>query len=553
MSTAASPAKAKKNCGYELPYSDWHCPFDAEPGHDLCIFHLPIEEKRLEDFWRELASYVWALVVVAKSPRFTEFTNSLPSTHWLRARGENWRVYLDHVARTLPCRFTGFVFPAMDEKHSFLGFALPAVDFSHSAFGGEANFKDATFNGEADFGSATFGGYASFMLARFKARAGFHGASFGGMVGFRRARFEVDVDFGAAEFGTRAHFWDAEFRGPVSLTKARVDGLLDFNGATLRNRLLVEGATLTDDARVLLWGLNFAHGTSDVRMDEGHREGEIVEPAGQVVFRDITSGMNQVSFLHTDILTDRLCVRFSNVKWKSDPKEFIFDAKFTFNPSTRWQQETGLPEETLTGLPSLFNVERPHRYDEGVLQCKERWARELQDCAPLVCQDVERIAREIRLSYEKYGHYGDAGDYYIAEMDFRRARLPRRAWLKRPAMWFYRQVSRYGESPGRAASVLLGILGVSALVYLFTGFAFQGDPVRRVFTFDPKRWTLPVLDYFKALLFALANVVPGYFRIQSDKLASTSGWTTAVSMIQAVFGITTLTLFLLAIRRRFRR
>lgn len=91
-----------------------------------------------------------------------------------------------------------------------------------------------------------------------------------------------------------------------------------------------EGTVIEKDAKVLLWDIDFVYGTSDIYFDKEYQRGKIVEPAGQIVFRDILKGMNRISFLHTDIFTDRLCVRFLNVNWERNPGEFIFDARFAF-------------------------------------------------------------------------------------------------------------------------------------------------------------------------------------------------------------------------------
>jgi hypothetical protein len=618
---ADTPQTTKQKCSYK--HGEWSCPFDSEVGHDLCIFHLPIDQKKSEDFWRHLANYLLALCRL-QGPRVE--VHVAPDTPWVNAYQDSYLLnYYDFRRPQGKACFVGFRFPAMDAQHSLMSFTfgIPA-DFSNARFGGwanfisatfsaSANFRDArfsgeailffatfsgtasfgdatfdgtanlagaTFNGEASFGSATFGGKADFNHATFSGPAHFPSTTFSGAACFLDTKFKGAANFRFATFGGEADFSNAEFNEPAYMLQTTAEALLDFTHARLRNRLLFDGASFGAAARVLLWDIDFVHGTSDVKMEEGHQKGQIIEPAGQVVFRDIAEGMNRVSFLHTDILTDRLLVRFANVKWNIDPEQFIFDARFAFcRDSTRWPEATGLPRNEIASLVPMFHAEQLGPSDETLEQREQRAAKMLADCVPLVMQDVERIAREIRLSYEKYGHYGDAGDFYIAEMDFRRKRTPwlrlrfpeltaerrwwRRGWKRftgflsslgyRAALELYRLTSHYGESPTSAAFVLVVILCMTATVYLFTGFAFQGEPVRQTFIINPRHWTLPVLDYGKALLFALANVVPGYFKIQSDKFASTSAWTTAVSMVQAVFGIAALTLLLLAIRRRFRR
>jgi len=583
----------------------WECPFDAEPGQKHCIFHLPIEKKEPEQFWKHLASYLKALLDKCGTKETGEWANAHPK-HWVFREADD-QLVVSYAARLKPgdpWRFIGFVFPKMDDQHNFFDFVFPEVDFRDAQFSSEADFSGAQFSGKASFWYAQFSGEAKahfvaarfsreayfsgaqfsreanfavaqfsgeayfsgaqfssganfsaarfsreakahFVDARFSSEASFWGAQFSGEADFGRAQFSSEANFLDAQFSGEANFWDAQFNGPVYLSKAIVNGLLDFTHAILRNRLLFEGTVFNNEAKVLLWSLDFVHGTSDITLEEGHRKGQIIEPAGQVVFRDISQGMNRVSLLHTDILTDRLCVRFSNVKWEKKPREFIFDARFAFcRNASEWQKATGLPQETLNQLPELFHTDRPASANETPEQKAPREAQQLQDCEPLVKQDVERIAREIRLSTEKFGSYSDAGDYHIAEMEYRRVQAK---GFFRFGLELYKLTSEYGESPSLALKRLAQVWLVFSILYFLFGFNFRHP--------WPPLWKeLPALRWLEragwAGLYALVSMVPGYFRFQAEP----SNWFVAMfTVIQAVLGIGLLTLFLLAIRRRFRR
>jgi hypothetical protein len=585
-------------CTYK--HGDWGCPFDAEEGHDLCIFHLPIDKKRPEDFWRHLANYLLVLCRL-QGPRVE--VHVAPDTPWVNAYEDNYLLnYYDFRRPQGKACFVGFRFPAMDAQHSLMSFTfgIPA-DFSNARFGGwanfisatfsaSANFRDArfsgeailffatfsgtasfgdatfdgtanlagaTFSGEASFGSATFGGKADFNHATFSGPAHFPSVKFSGAASFFEAKFKGAANFRFATFGGEADFSNAEFNEPVYMLRTTAEALLDFTHARLRNRLLFDGASFGDAARVLLWGIDFVHGTSDIAMEKGHEKGRIIAPAGQVVFRDISTGMDRVSFLHTDILTDRLLVRFFNVKWKTDPDQFIFDARFVLCRDTaEWQEATGLHKERIASLRELFHTERRDPSVETAEQKQLREAQELADCMSLVRQDVVRIAREIRRSTEEYGSYSDAGDFHIAEMEYRRVQAPRFSF-QRLLLAGYKCFSEYGESPRRAFKWFFGVWLVSALLYMFAGFTFgKTGIVRYALALDKQFawsafWRLCV-DFLHALAFSFVSMVPGYFRFTAP-----AEWPTPFSpfivVVEAVFGIGLLTLFLLAIRRRFRR
>jgi uncharacterized protein YjbI with pentapeptide repeats len=163
----------------------------------------------------------------------------------------------------------------------------------------------------------------------------------------------------------------------------------------------------------------------------------------------------------------------------------------------------------------------------------------------------ERAARTIRKLVERDGSYADAGDIYIIEMNFRRRRFEwSHAFIRRLLMELYRGVSRYGESPSRALFCLAILVLTSAGIYLFTGFKFMDVPHQHIpLTLGPA-W--PTLGHFGlALVYSFGNIVPGWFKPES--MGPTSLATGIVSVVQAVFGIVILALFVLAVRRRFSR
>ncbi len=565
----------RQKCNYKL--YQWSCPLDAEDGHDLCIFHLPTDKKKPDDFWRHMASYLMALLDKAGDKSTKAWREQNPN-HWVRheADGALYTTYLSMVSPRGPWCFTGFVFPRMDEKHNFQSFVFASVVFSSAEFCDEANFSlatfsgragfyhvmfsskadfaSATFNGEARFQSATFSGEANFFDATFNDRAVFIDATFSGETLYFEATFNVEASFHSARFNGKAYFSYATFNGPVYLSEAAVNALLDFKHARLCNHMLFEGTSLGDGARVLLWDIDFVHGTSDVTMEKGHEKGKIVEPAGQIVFRDISAGMSRVSFLHTDILTDRLLVRFSNVKWKTDPKQFILDARFAFcRNEAVWSEATGLPDDTITTLRWLFHSGWEHPSEETKEQREQRVARELAECVPLVKQDVERIAREIRLSHERCGNYPDAGDYYIAEMAYRERTTPWSKPLLKVGLCFYGLLSRYGESPGRAVTSLFVALALSAYTFVISGFEFMGRTVNRDMRYDRSQFGPTMSDLWLAFRMALANLMPGNLRADVLGLKLTSEASKSWAVAQVICTYILITLLLLAIRRRFRR
>jgi hypothetical protein len=526
-------------CKYRARSSE-PCPHETVKDEKLCIFHRPVEEKEPAEFWKSLASYLCVLLGKAGNAETTKWFEANPS-HWvLKERDETlFGQYRSRVKPGEAWDFRGFVFPTMDGVYNLTRFVFPKVDFGGARFSGGANFWSARFSGNAGFYDARFHENANFGLAQFSEVADFPGALFWEDADFVGARFGGNANFRYAQFSRNASFVGVRFNGPAHFDQASVNSRLDLSRAAVRNRVSFAGTQIGKKAAVLLWDLDFVHGTSDVSFEKGYLRGRVVEPAGQVVFRDIGKNMNRVSFLHTDIFTDRLLVRFSNVKWETDARRFIFDAVFAFHPEKNWKGVTGPVQDELALLPVLYGLS------------DDASAHELES---LVRQDVERIAREIRTSHEKYGNYPDAGDYYVAEMDFRRARTGWRSPpLMRPALELYKWVSNYGESPALAGRRLAGLLFGFGLVYLFAGFSlsFREEPIRRLFTFDSSQFWPTLGDYLLAVLFAFTNLVPGWFR--ADGTCPVGPLAGIVAVIQTILGVSILALFLLAVRRRFRR
>lgn len=149
-------------------------------------------------------------------------------------------------------------------------------------------------------------------------------------------------------------------------------------------------------------------------------------------------------------------------------------------------------------------------------------------------QDVERIAREIRRSTEKYGSYSDAGDFYIAEMEYRRSNSKKkqvRSILFYLALSLYKLFSNYGESPSRAlVSILIVWLLPAVVITIFQSLSFS--------------------QFLTLCGNTLANMIS--LQIPSEGVLKFCNLM-FIWIVHKITGISIITLFLLAVRRRFRR
>jgi len=490
MSTAVSPAEVKP-CSYK--HGSWNCPFDAQGDHDRCIFHLSVDQKAPEEFWRHLASYLRALLCAEGDLLWVgeEVDDTLVNSYSSSIKpGDAWH-------------FHGFVFPAMDEEHNFRGFVFAATDFMDARFSGEAHFADATFgawavfafvkfDAGACFGGAKFAEGASFFQTEYAGAANFEGATFGAEANFNGTTFSGEADFVDATFNNRAGFFAAKFTDMAVFSRATFNGRADFRIAKLSDKANFHAAKFASMA-------NFAGATFE----------------GEANF---------------SLATFSTGARFWDAKFAGmanfDVATFNGEADFSFAHF----------------LSVLFFREADFKARVDFYEAR------LPGSSWMLGMD-ERTARSIRLLAEKHGWSADAGVFYAIEMDYRRRRFRKtpRCWLQYLLMELYRLTSHYGESPGRALASLAVALLLFSYSFVISGFWFMG---RRV---DRDLWATPS-DLWLAFRLALVNLLPGNLPSYipgAPVLSSPATRTWAVAQVIVTYVL--LTMFLLAIRRRFRR
>ncbi len=158
-------------------------------------------------------------------------------------------------------------------------------------------------------------------------------------------------------------------------------------------------------------------------------------------------------------------------------------------------------------------------------------------------REESRLYVQLKKGYEAAGNYIDAERWYYCEMETRRKveavstnRLWR--WLKQsvlsPYPW-YKLVSDYGGSYMKAALWILVVFLASSLVYYFRGGVFADEPSSN-----------PIAN---ALIYSLSVMTLQFSRMYSN----ISTTTYLISIGQLLLTAILVPLFLLALRRKFRR
>ena len=126
-------------------------------------------------------------------------------------------------------RFFGAVFngDATFERATFHG----ETNFCSTIFRAKANFESATFDGKVEFFGAKFR-HADFFLTKFHGETSFFGANFAEDADFRQATFSQDTDFLKATFIGDANFYRVTFRRKVRFLETTFSSQAEFHIAT---------------------------------------------------------------------------------------------------------------------------------------------------------------------------------------------------------------------------------------------------------------------------------------------------------------------------------
>jgi uncharacterized protein YjbI with pentapeptide repeats len=149
---------------------------------------------------------------------------------------------------------------------------------------------------------------------------------------------------------------------------------------------------------------------------------------------------------------------------------------------------------------------------------------------------LEETCRNLRVALEENRDFNAASDFYIAELEAARARLPwaRRTLFSIPAL--YRISSVYGTSVVRALVTLLMVTGVYVGATLAEMSQYQSNPIRTALS-DALTRSARVL----------------IFQTQDWSWSNTPGLQIAMDASFRVLGLAQLTMLVLAFRSRIKR
>ena len=482
--------------------------------------------------------------------------------------------------------FEGFVFPQIDLR----GRKFQAIcRFDHATFTQDTDFCEVTFSRDAIFSEADFTQGASFYSATFTQDADFRLAIFEQVTDFSDATFTKDADFRLAIVKQGTSFNDATFTKKADFSEAIFKQNTYFCEATFTQDATFWEATFTQDANFSLAAftqeayLSRATFTQDADFDRATfmQAARFVETEFHGTANWMRSRfLDQAEFRSTKfepLVEGEASAVFAFARF-SKPSEIVFDdvdlsralfrncdvSQVWFTSSVQWGKREGnrgfavfeekIPLEQEILEPKI--VAHELMFLEGLQRNGQRDYRA-----------VAQIYQQLKKNYDSRLDYWTANEFHYGEMEMKRLAGPTdgpllglRRWLHRrlSLIALYRWASDYGNSYGKPMVWLLGILILFAALLSLPGVGLKRQGVKQAETYasvwDVQKsygenlWTEARL----AGKGAITSVDTATFQ-KSAEYAPAYPWGRVLAIFETLLTSSLFALFLLAIRRQFRR
>jgi uncharacterized protein YjbI with pentapeptide repeats len=447
-----------------------------------------------------------------------------------------FQVELDKLVAAKDGNWQGFVFPA--------GCTLPKViSFPVRAVG--CQFASLTLDG------VTFQESVDFSGSLFRTTTIIRGLLFQAPATFDRCRFAGPVDFLNVQYKQAASFHRAEFADRTVL-RANFEGSANFNEVVFRDAVTFAGwRNVTAKVEAALGAVVAVAAGVAI----GGKPPTLLQRTGRLLTaltRRIQSVGKHLFALASD------WIQTARTRYRSFLRRFAKDDAATriFRVFEREGQLQGVifmkPEQTSFSQLDLSCVYLRGTNLRGVRFLGVDWwqpllgrnglhdeifVRESKD-GPFKHAELpslEETCRNVRVALEESRSFNIASDFYIAEMEAARSRLPffRKHLFSIPALYFY--ASRYGTSVWVASAVLALLF----LAYVAAMFGLQTESSSLTAAQNASDIALQAL---RLLVFQ-----------SNDALAPGTDARAWVSTIFRVFGLIQIAMLIFAFRARIKR
>jgi uncharacterized protein YjbI with pentapeptide repeats len=412
----------------------------------------------------------------------------------LKSVGELLATFLQEIESTLNAKG--------NRSADFSEFVFPKMVFDSRDFSSPCNFYGAVFSDEVSFYEAVFHRPAYFERSHFAKEAN-----------FRQSRFLHDADFYKTVFEHDACFAESQFERNVYFSSATFTGSADFHSAKF-----------CKVARFRVTSFEC----------EGMKPSPIFSLASfpqphNVLFYN--TNLSNALFMNCDVSR----INFSKTTWRKRKRN----------------QKRMLFEEELP-LSNLYA--EPLRAEGGD-------------------RDYSLIAetyQQLKKNFDNRGDYWKAGDFHYGEMEMQRLSVrPGREWLRFRRSWhphlsftaWYKYASAYGESFVRPLILILSVLALFTFVYPFIGLRLSSGPTPGSPTQLTYKSTWPSQSPLHDQLWAEAKLL-GRSTIttldtatfqRTTEYTPSYPWGRFAAILETLVTSSLFALFLLALRRQFRR
>jgi len=322
---------------------------------------------------------------------------------------------------------------------------LNEVSFKESIISGNAGFEDTEFSGKAffdkmknfksaNFRRAKFSGIASFEKiefldcvcfknAKFLNEVSFKEDIFSGIAGFGLTRFIGNVDFCGATFLRDAFFKQTKFYSTLKMLNVSFFNFLDFESA----EFTANADIIMEKCKTINFKYTFFSDSVRIRAELGqcYFDGSNVE---KIDLMDSTWGLNNM-----DQIDENSPVIYPYIsKQLSGIHNFLFGSSIII-----WEERQG--------------------------EISSNWKK------------LEVIYRRLKQSYQNYGDYSIASEFYYKEMECKRKQL------RFPTKLFWNVVYRgfcgYGEKPYNVILVSIFMIFVFSTFFFYNGIEVHGKNI----------------------------------------------------------------------------
>lgn len=447
-----------------------------------------------------------------------------------------WRVFEAFClfAEAIFTRRVNFHFATFTKEAGFFGATFEQdAHFLHTTFTRDAVFRGASFSEGADFERAFFVQGATFKQVRFKKNAGFRGSTFTQNTDFSKAAFMQDADFSEAAFGIYAYFREANFAQSADFSSAAFEQDSDFSGATF-----MQSANFRDTK---------FHGTVDLQGSRFMDRAEFrrtkfcprIEGQPSAVFAFASfSKPNEIVFDDVDLSRALFLDRDISQVW--------------FASSVHWGTRY-----SNRGL-SLF--EERSSLGRG-------FAARLQRDGERDFRAVAQIYQQLKKNYDSRLDYRTADEFHFGEMEMKRLAGPRAGPLlglrqllhRRLSMVaIYRYASDYGNSFWKPTCWLLVTLVLFAVLLPLPEVGLRRNGTRQTETYSSvwqARESIGSNLWIEVRLVGkgvITSIDTASFQ-KNAEYQPAYPWGRVLAIIENLITSSLFALFLLAIRRQFRR